>query len=66
MLTREDGHKLPQVRGAAQGRRRVGAAQAGAAYTGAAYMQLFNGGRLKGMVMEKNGIEIENLNLGKI
>lgn len=38
----------------------------GPAYAGAAYMQLFNGRKIKGMVMEKNGIEIENLNLGKI
>ena len=29
---------------------------------GAAYMQLFNGGKIKEIVMEKNGIEIENLN----
>ena len=29
---------------------------------GAAYTQLFNGREIKGMVMEKNGIEIENLN----
>ena len=29
---------------------------------GTAYMQLFNGREIKGKVMEKNGIEIENLN----
>ena len=29
---------------------------------GAAYTQLFKGRKIKGMVMEKNGIEIENLN----
>lgn len=33
---------------------------------GAAYTQLFKGREIKGMVMGKNGIEIENLNLGKI
>ena len=38
----------------------------GPAYAGAAYMQLFKGREIKGMVMGKNGIEIENLNLGKI
>lgn len=42
------------------GRRRTGAAQVGAAYT-----QLFKGREIKGMVMGKNGIEIENLNLGE-
>lgn len=34
----------------------------GPAYAGAAYMQLFKGEEREGMVMEKNGIEIENLN----
>lgn len=34
----------------------------GPAYAGAAYMQLFKGREIKGIVMEKNGIEIENLN----
>ena len=38
----------------------------GPAYAGAAYTQLFKGRGIRGMVMEKNGIEIENLNLGKI
>lgn len=32
------------------------------AYAGAAYMQLFKRGRLGEMMMEKNGIGIENLN----
>ena len=44
----------------------LGERRTGAAYADAAYMQLFKGREIKGMVMEKNGIEIENLNLGKI
>ena len=43
-----------------------GKRRTGTAYAGAAYMQLFKGRKIRGMVMEKNGIEIENLNLGKI
>ena len=62
MLTREDRRSF------AGARRSLGETtrMSGPAYTGAAYMQLFNGREIKGMVMEKNGIEIENLNLGEI
>lgn len=48
MLIREDGHRLPQVCGAAYGRRRTGAAQ-----VGAAYMQLIKGREIRGDGDEK-------------